>query len=153
MSGGIIIQRFTVDLVMSRLPTAEGTKLLPYDDQTGLRVRAPKGAITWGRGFNLEQCGSDDLFDVMERFLLEKEHDRLLKLPWYAALDSVRQSVCLEIEYNAGEHGLLGYHHMIAALEEKDWAAAAQECKTSNPALASRYFRLSRILDTGEASV
>lgn len=152
MSGVIIINRIAVDLVISRLPGAEGTRILPYDDATGFPVRAPKGSLTWGRGFNLMECGSDGLFDVMERFLVDREHDRLFKLQWYAELDPVRQSVCLEIEYNAGEHGLLGYHHMIAALEEKDWPAAALECKTSNPALQSRYERFSRLLSTGEAS-
>lgn len=152
MSGGIIIQRWAVDLVMERLPRSEGTRMLPYDDATGVDVRAPVGSLSWGRGFNLMECGSSQLFDVMERFLLEKEHDRLLSLPWYANLDAARASVCLEIEYNAGEHGLLGYHHMIAALEEKDWPAAAQECKTSNPRLQVRYAKLARILATGEAS-
>jgi hypothetical protein len=150
MSSVIIINHTAIDLVMFRLPRSEGTRTLPYDDATGLQVRAPKGAVTWGRGFNLEECGSPGLFDVMERYLLQVCHDSLDKLPWYSSLDPTRQSVCLEIEYNAGEHGLLGYHRMISCLEVQDWHGASAECSTSNPALKPRYARLADILETGE---
>jgi len=138
-----------IDLVLARLPSEEGRKLYPYDDATGLRVRAPKGKISWGDGFNLEECGSQGLFEVMDRYLLEQEQIPLLALPWYAALDPVRQSVCLDIAYNAGVHGLLGFPHMIAALSRQDWQNAAAECKVTNPELAGRYAVLAQLLLNG----
>ncbi len=138
-----------VDLTEARLDPEEGDKLYPYDDATGLRVRAPKGHISWGKGFNLDACGSVELFNVMEHFLLEQEEKPLLALPWYAQLDPVRQSVCLDIAYNDGVHGLLGFPHMIAALAKGDWATAAAECKVTNPELAGRYAALAQLLLTG----
>jgi hypothetical protein len=138
-----------IDLTQARLSREEGDKTYPYDDATGLRVRAPKGHISWGKGFDLEECGSDGLFDVMERCLLQQEERPLLALDWYAKLDPVRQSVCLDIAYNDGVHGLLGFPHMIAALDKGDWATAAAECKVSNPELASRYAVLAQLLLTG----
>lgn len=138
-----------VDLTQARLDPEEGTKLYPYDDATGLRVCAPKGHTSWGKGFNLDECGSVGLFNVMERYLLEQENKSLQVLPWYAHLDPVRQSVCLDIAYNDGTSGLLAFHRMIGALEIGDWAGAAAECKVTNPELANRYAALAQLLLTG----
>jgi GH24 family phage-related lysozyme (muramidase) len=145
-----------VDLVTARIAAAqalldpeEGTKFYPYDDATGLRVRAPKGHLSWGRGFNLEECGSIGLFNVMERYLLEVLDDELKVLPWYGELNVARQSACLDIAYNDGEAGLLDFHLMIAAFERQDWAEAAKQCHVENPALAGRYAALAKIILTG----
>jgi len=139
-----------VELVLARIPREEGRMFFPYDDATGQRVRAPKGKITWGDGFNLEECGSSALFEIMDRYLLGQEEIPLLKLPWYVALDPVRQSVCLDIAYNGGEQGfLLGFPHMIAALARQDWPTAATECHVEDPKLAARYAALAQLLLIG----
>lgn len=138
-----------VDLTRARLDPEEGTKIYPYDDATGARVRAPKGHISWGKGFDLDECGSVGLFNVIERYLLEEKDAELQKLPWYTQLDPVRQSVCLDIAYNDGLHGLLGFHEMISALEVGNWELAAAQCKVVNPALAGRYAVLANLLLRG----
>jgi GH24 family phage-related lysozyme (muramidase) len=138
-----------VDLTQARLDPEEGTRLYPYDDATGLRVCAPKGHTSWGKGFNLDVCGSVGLFNVMERYLLEQLDDNLKPLRWYRDLNEVRQSVCLDIAYNDGTDGLLAFHKMIGALEIGDWATAAAECHVSNPELATRYAALAQLLLTG----
>jgi hypothetical protein len=56
----------------------------------------------------------------------------------------------LDIAFNAGVNGLLKFPKMLAALAAKDWGTAANECRVTNPELAGRYQRLSRILLTGE---
>jgi hypothetical protein len=141
-----------VEITEARLDPEEGDDLYPYDDATGLRVRAPKGHISWGKGFNLEQCGSVGLFNVMRRYLLEQEQQQLISYSWYTTLDPVRQSVCLDIAYNDGVGGLLHFPHMIAALSRQDWPSAAAECKVTNPELAGRYQKLAQLLLTGIAS-
>jgi GH24 family phage-related lysozyme (muramidase) len=139
-----------IDLVAARLDTEEGIKLYPYDDATGLRVCAPKGHTSWGKGFNLDECGSVGLFNVMERYLLEQEDKALQALPWYAGLDPVRQSVCLDISYNDGTGGMLAFHNLIDALENCDWPRAAAECHVKNPELAGRYAALAQLILSGE---
>lgn len=139
-----------VDVLKQRLTSAEGERLYPYDDATGRRVLAPKGHITWGRGFNLDACGSTGLFDVMETYFLTQLDGQLRAYAWYTGLDAVRQSVCLEIAYNGGLHGLLAFPHMLAALARQDWASAATECHVQNPELAERYDRLAQMLLTGQ---
>ncbi len=140
-----------IDLTEARLDPEEGTEIYPYDDATGLRVRAPKGHISWGKGFNLDACGSSGLFNVMRRYLLEQEETSLQAFSWYAHLDPVRQSVCLDVAYNGGTAGLLHFPHMIAALAKGDWAGAAAECKVTNPELAGRYAALAQLLLMGGA--
>lgn len=143
-----------VDYVMERLPHEEGSVAYPYDDVTGKRVRAPSpnGHITWGNGFNLEECGSPGLFLCMQRYLVDAIETELEELPWYAALDPIRQSACLDIAYNGGEGGLLGFPSMIHFLSIGDWANAAAQCAIKNPQLKSRYDALAQIILTGEVA-
>lgn len=145
-----MVERTAVDIVMARLCAEEGEKLLPYDDATGMVVKAPHGKITWGRGFNLEACGSAGLFDVMERYLVTQLEAELKPYRWYQSLDAQRASVCLDIAYNGGVNGLLHYPHMLAALAVQDWPAAAAQCTSDNPALKARYDNLSKLLLRGE---
>ncbi len=139
-----------IDLVIQRLNKEEGERLDPYDDATGKTVKAPLGNLTWGRGFNLAQIGSTGLFDVMERFLVMTIETQLMQYPWYQ-IDSVRQSVLLDIAYNAGVNGLLHYPRMLAAIENHDYSLASLECGTDNPRLKPRYATLSNILLSGVA--
>lgn len=139
-----------VQLLLARLGTEEGTKLLPYDDATGAPVKAPKGNLSWGRGFNLMQCGSPGLFDVMDAYLVGEIERQLLPLPWYGLLSPVRQSVVLDIAYNEGIHGLLGFPHMISALAAGHWQEASRECAVLNPSLnESRYAPLRALILSG----
>ena len=142
-----------VTVLLSRLTKEEGERLYPYDDATGYRVRAPtpKGNITWGRGFNLDQCGSSGLFAVMETYLVTQIDRQLAAYPWYVALDDVRGSVPLDVAYNAGLDGFIkGFPHCVAALERGDIQAAVVQLHVEDPRLdASRYAPLRSILLTG----
>lgn len=139
-----------VDVLMTRLTTEEGQRMLAYDDATGLNVKAPVGSLTWGRGFNLMECGSPGLFAAMERYLLGELDAQLQTYPWYAQAGDNRASVFLDIAYNGGLHDLLSYPHMIAAAARGDWSTAAMECTEKDPRLdSSRYAPLRAILLAG----
>lgn len=140
-----------IDLFVARSVREEGERSHVYDDATGLEIKAPVGNASWGRGFNLAQIGSPELYDVIERYLIGLTEARLLRYTWYRVLDEPRQSVLLDVGYNAGIGGLFGYPKMLAAIQRQDWICAAAECTTKNPKLKSRYEVLSRILATGEA--
>jgi lysozyme len=138
--------------VFRRLLREEGERIFAYDDATGQRVRAPQGNLTWGRGFNLDACGSSRLFDVMERELITQcEGDLTANLPWYPNLDSVRQSVLLDVAYNAGVPHLLGFQKMLASVSTKDWQGARDQLLDSAAArqLPNRYGPLAQMLLTG----
>ena len=108
-----------------------------------------RGLETIGFGFNIEAGISKRAALALLREQMAERHDELMQLPWYAALNEVRQGVCLDISINAGIAGLLRFDHMIDALEVADWATAAKECSVTNPELADRYATLAKLLLTG----
>lgn len=142
-----------VEQVVERLlERQEGEEIFVYDDATGKRVRAPQGNLTWGIGFNLDQCGSHQLFVDMLTSLVRQIETRLKAFAWFEPLPLAAQSAVLDIAYNAGVDGLLHYPRMIAALEAKDYAGAAAQCQTSNPKLQSRYEELAALIASAAGS-
>ena len=136
-----------VDLAYTRLNGEEGRERFAYNDATGKRVTCqPGGNLSIAVGVNLEIGLDDEEIDWLSKYRLSKAEQKLTQLAWYAALDPVRQSVCLDIDFNAN---LLHFPHMIAALAKGDWATAAAECKVTNPELAGRYAALAQLLLTG----
>jgi lysozyme len=148
------MSRQAIMLLAGRLPREEGEKLKPYDDATAKAVVAPVGNLTWGRGYNLMTCGSPGLFDAMDAYLLGELDRQLSAFKWYTDLDNepTRQSVFLDIAYNAGVHGLLHFPSMIAQAVARNWTACAAECKVANANLdASRYAPLRQLLINGDS--
>lgn len=127
-----------VELALLRLKTEEGFRGLPYKDT--------QGHLTVGYGCNLDVPLSQFAAAALLTAQAQERHDHLMRFTWYAALDFARQSVCLDIDFNAN---LLNFPHMIAALAKQDWATAAAECKVTNPELAGRYAALAQLLLTG----
>jgi len=146
-------------LTRPRIVREEGDRLLPYDDATGKPVVAPVGKLSWGWGFNLMACGSEELFEVMARFLVTKVDTELTAsvvngVQWYAglSLEPTRQSVFLDVAYNAGVYGEVhGFPHMIAYAIARDWPNCAAQCKVADAKLdASRYAPLRQLLLHGD---
>jgi len=140
-----------VDVLWGRLGTEEGRRAFAYNDATSKRVTCqPGGNLTIAVGVNLEVGLDDDEINWLSQHRVQKVSDALSAYAWYSGLDEVRQSVPLDIAFNAGLHGLLGYPHMIAALASKDYATAAANCTTTTPGLQGRYENLQRILLSGQ---
>lgn len=130
-----------VDLALPRLKMAEGYRSHVYRDTQNLD--------TVGYGCNLSAGLTEFAAGAL---LLAQVHELELRLesyPWYPNLDPVRQSVLLEIAFNAGISGLLHFPAMLAAISRQDWERAAAECTVTNPELAKRYAALAKLLLTG----
>lgn len=130
-----------IDLALPRLKTEEGFRATKYTDT--------QGHLTIGYGFNVDAGISAFAAGALLQAQATERHEQLLAYSWYGALDPIRQSVCLDIAFNGGIHGLLNFAHMIAALAKGDWVTAAAECKVTNPELAGRYAALAKLLLTG----
>ena len=130
-----------VDIALLRLQTEEGFRAKVYKDTNGIE--------TIGFGFNIQAGISKFAAAALLAAQVREANDVLLKLPWYAALNPVRQSVCLDIDINEGEGGLLGFPSMIHYLSIGDWDNAAAQCHVADPRLASRYAALAQLLLTG----
>jgi lysozyme len=137
----------------AELAADEGTRLLIYDDATG-RIVTPgycmRGHPTIGVGRALDVHG----LTVAEADLLfandiAKVEQALGAVPWFAALDPVRQGVLVNLAFNMGIRGLQGFVAMIADLEgaEHDLAltlsqlAAQQFTAAANELAASKWAR------------
>lgn len=102
----------------------EGEVLKPYTDSRGI--------LTIGIGHNLEQGISAEA----SKFLFNEDLDkaeRLLKekCPVFDKLDANRQIVLLDLCFNLGINGLLGFKKMLAALQKGQFQTAAKELMDS----------------------
>lgn len=130
-----------IDSALPRLKTEENFRAHIYTDT--------EGHPTIGYGLNLDAGISQRVAAAALTEQLQELHEMLSRYTWYAGLDEVRQGVCLDIGFNDGLHGLLGFPKMIAALANHDWVTAQSECHVQNPELKERYDVLAKILLTG----
>lgn len=72
-------------------------------------------------------------------------------LPWWRTLDDLRQDVMVNIAFNAGVSGLMGFHRMLAAAQHQQWDVAEEEILNSKSGreLPTRYGRLAEQMRTG----
>src|ERR1700685_506603 len=96
-----------VSRALPRLMLEEGFRAQKYLDT--------KGIETIGYGFNIQAGISQYAAQALMTAQTVERHQALVAYPWYAGLDPVRQSVIVDLSFNAGVSGLLHYVHMIAA--------------------------------------
>jgi len=142
------------------LKESEGFKQKPYE--------CTSGKWTIGYGYQLESHGfsqieiaklhKDGWTQAHAERMLEHEIDLICaafhRLPWFADLDDVRKAVVIDMTYNLGIDGFLGFRKTIAALREKDWDAAVHEMRHSKWAKQApkRCATLCSIMKTGTIS-
>lgn len=148
-----------IDAVVAELTRDEGLRLFVYDDASGKPITTGSivvGHPTIGVGRALDKHG----IDVAESDLLLRDDieffDKQLTdaLPWYPALDDVRSRVMLEMGFNLGLNGVLGFHDMLAAIEAQDWRKAEAGMLSSHWArqVGVRATRLATMMLTGNTA-
>jgi lysozyme len=124
----------------------EGSRSKPYKDTVG--------KLTIGVGRNLDDVGLFD--DEIELLLINdlKRFERSLdkSLPWWRDLDEVRQRVILDMCFNMGLGGLLGFKNTLAKIKAHDWAGARRGMLQSKWAkqVGARATRLADMMLTGK---
>lgn len=124
----------------------EGERLKPYRDTVG--------KLTIGVGRNLEDRGItlEESAMLLANDIAAEERELLRALPWVAKLDEVRQRVLLDMAFNMGLAGLLGFKRTLATIQAGDYQAAATMMLDSKWAkqVGQRAERLSRMMATGK---
>ena len=91
-----------------QLVAHEGERLFPYVDCCGKSWRdcvcVAKGKLTIGVGRNIEDVG---ISQTESRYLLENDIGRVRAeldqaLPWWRAMDDIRQQVLIDLGFNLG---------------------------------------------------
>ncbi|MDD3893143.1 MAG: glycoside hydrolase family protein [Bacteroidales bacterium] len=117
-----------LNLIKTQLVRHEGLRLKPY--------RCTAGKLTIGVGRNLDDCGisQKEAYALLDSDIRNCEQQLLDEIPViYSALDEVRQSVLLNMCFNLGLKGLLGFNNTLAFIAAGDWERAA------NGMLASKW--------------
>lgn len=130
-----------LDLRESVIPSLmkdEGFRAKPY--------RCTAGKLTIGYGANLE----DGIDDDEAMFLLEHRLDKAIAdcvrvFPWFASLDAIRQGVIVQMRYQLGLDGLLGFRVMLRAMAHEKYAVAAAEMLDSKWARSDAPKRAQRL--------
>lgn len=129
----------------AQIATHEGLRLKMYTDSVGVP--------TIGFGHNLQAKGisrraadvilDDDIGDVTRALRVA--------LPWVTELDGVRQGVVIEMGFQLGIAGLLGFKRTLALIKGGQYAAAATAMLKSLAAsqTPARWKTLARQLRTG----
>jgi len=151
------------DLLVHQLKRDEGTgptrdgRLLPYWDCCGKTIgqcRCPsRGLLTIGYGRNLEANG---ISYAEAELLLQHDidstiRDLIVKLPWFEAIEPVRQAVLVNMGLNLGVHKLTAFKQTLAAVQRGDYEAAAIGMLQSAWAeqVGDRALRLAEMMRTG----
>lgn len=125
-----------LDALDRQIKANEGFRHFLYDDKTGARITQGSVVIghpTWGWGFN---CDATDFTQEACQAQYEVIRNRiinqiLLSLPWTSHLRPGPFRVLVDIVYNAGFDGLIGFHKMLAALQVGDLVTAKKELLNS----------------------
>ena len=121
----------------------EGYREFIYYDQFG--------NPTIGIGTNLKNGISKKQALALLMVAKQDVENNLTQLPWYVGLDSVRKRVIIDMAYNMGVAGVLGFHGMIEAIIAKNWIQAAANMLNSLWAkqVGNRAVVLSEVMKTG----
>jgi lysozyme len=141
-------------------------------DVSGLYL-CPRGKLSIARGRNLEanplsarewrwlyenKCITVHINQRGREYLQANDIDRTLtelrsRLLCFERLNDVRQNVLIEMSFQMGVDGVLGFHDMIDAITAQDWATAAIEgldSKWAREDAPQRASELMAMLRTGE---
>lgn len=132
--------------MIRQLRLHEGERLKPY--------RCTAGKLTIGVGRNLEDRG---ISAAESAYLLGNDVDHhwreLVKaVPWVEQLDEVRQHVLLDMAFNLGIAGLLGFKNTLATIKAGDFQKASVMMLDSRWAkqVGGRADRLATMMATGK---
>ena len=144
----------------SQLKRDEGEVLYVYDDATGkpiVKGSVVKGYPTVGIGILLDKDKGGGLRPEESEFIF-RNRLKLLdaelsdRLPWIAGLDPARKGVLINMAFQMGVAGLLGFKNTLALIQSGKYQEAARAMLQSKWAAQTpaRAQRLSNQMATGQ---
>lgn len=135
-----------VDLLAQELRRDEDLRLKPYKDSVG------KWTIGVGRNLTDSGVRLDEAMLMLSNDIAAVVSDLDLHLPWWRRLDELRQRVLANMCFNLGINRLLGFHRMLTALKDGNYADAASEMLASKwkDEVGERATRLAQEMKSGQ---
>ncbi len=136
-----------MDRIKEQLVRHEGLRLKPY--------RCTAGKLTIGIGRNLDDSGisQSEAYIMLINDIMNCEKQLQAKIPdIYNGLDEVRKSVLLNMCFNLGINGLLGFKNTLEFIKAGDWERAANNMLVSRRAkqVGRRAIELSELMRKGK---
>jgi lysozyme len=134
--------------LIKELRRDEGVVPFAYQDHLGYWTIGVGRLIDKKKGGRLRDSEIDFMLsndiDDFDRQLIDA-------LPWYGRLDGVRQRVLVNMAFNLGVAGLLGFKNTLAMIERGDYAGAAKGMLASKWAsqVGDRAKRLATMMERG----
>lgn len=136
------------EILIRELIRDEGLRLKPY--------RCIAGRLTIGVGRNLDDVGIShgEAEILLRNDVARTEADLDAKMPWWRRLDPTRQRVVVNMAFNLGIGGLLGFKRTLRAMEAGEYLDAAQGMLASKWAkqVGPRAVRLATMMRDGGIS-
>lgn len=122
----------------------EGLRLKIYQDTEGNLT------IGWGRNLSAKGICADEANLMFANDIAEAENELRLNVPWYTTLSPARQAVIINMAFNEGIGGLMGFKDFLRAAEANLPKLASQAILDSLAAkkLPARYEKLAYIYES-----
>ena len=137
------------DDLARQLRRDEGVVEHAYIDSEGWTTIGVGRLIDKRKGGRLRD---DEIEYLLQNDITEKPEELLRRAPWVARLDEARQGVLINMAFNLGVSGLLGFRKTLALIEAGDYTKASVEMLDSKWArqVKGRATRLSEQMRTGK---
>lgn len=146
---GFSMSDFDMDKLVSELRRDEGEVLHAYDDHLGY--------ATIGVGRMIDKRKGGGISKEESAYLLKNDIQEVVaqldvKLPWWRELNDARQRVLVNMAFNLGINGLLGFKNTLRMMREGDYEGAARGMLNSlwRRQVGDRAVRLSNMMRYGE---
>jgi len=139
-----------INSVQALLQDDEGRRTWPYNDT--------EGHPTWGIGHLLANGVAPDVQALLDQAIdLQFQHDLdvvtqgLLRLPWFAGINPIRQAVLIDMAFNLGLADLRTFTDFLSYMEAAQWEEAANDLRSTKvyQQLPRRYERLAVMVEAG----
>jgi lysozyme len=118
-----------IDDIRSQLIRDEDCILHAYPDHLGFLTIGVGRLIDKRKGGGISRTEAEYLLD---NDIAKRTSAIAQALPWTAALDEARRGVLVNMAFQMGVNGLLGFKNTLAAFERKDWPAVAAGMRDSD---------------------
>lgn len=110
-----------METLIDRITRHEGVRLKPYRDSLG------KLSIGVGRCLDTNGISHDEAVVLLDNDIAKVTDQVQRAFPWTDFIDDTRRDVLIEMAFQLGIHGLMGFPKMLAALQAEDYDEAAKE--------------------------
>lgn len=134
------------------LEVEEGAVIVPYDDATGDRIKAPIGNVTIGCGRNTDAkpLKADEIVYLLDNDIDDAVEDckAVLGEFEYRGLSEIHQYAMINMAFTLGRAGLAKFENMIDAIKRKEFREAADHILSSKwfSQAPNRVFRVAEML-------